>query len=249
MFQNRCPGAKFIRQPKPELFPCPSCGKEVEIWSDEFKARCRNCGKLVYRSREMSCLEWCAMAEECVGTQVFSSYRANRETGIRQALLKELDSYFGEDRRRIDHAKRVLGFAEELLKRGSGDWHVVVPASILHDVGIKAAEQKYGSSAGHLQEKEGPEIAKKMLFRAGLGVQTIAEICDIIAHHHSPGSIDTQNFKVLYDADTLVNLEESFEGKDEKERKRVIEGAFLTPAGREIAERVYLAGGPRPPTS
>ena len=231
-----------MRQPKPELFACPSCGKEVEIWSDEFKARCRNCGKPVYRSREMSCLDWCAMAEECVGTQVFSAYRSNREVGIRQALLKELESYFGEDRRRIDHAKKVLRYAEELLKNESGDWHVVVPASILHDVGIKAAERKHGSAAGRLQEKEGPEIAKKILFRAGLRVQAIEEICGIIAHHHSPGTLDTQNFKILYDADTIVNLEKTIEGKDEEEKKRIIGTAFLTPSGKEIAERVYLGG-------
>jgi HD superfamily phosphodiesterase len=231
-----------MRQPKPELFPCPSCGKEVEIWTDEFRARCRNCGKPVYRSREMSCLEWCAMAEECVGTQVFSRYRTNREIGIRQALLKELETYFGEDRRRIDHAIRVLEYAEEILKKESGDWHVIVPASILHDVGIKAAEQKYGSSAGHLQEREGPEIARKILFRAGLRVQAITEICDIIAHHHSPGSLDTQNFKVLYDADMLVNIEEALAGKDEKEKRRLVEKTFLTPAGRKIAERVFLEG-------
>jgi predicted RNase H-like nuclease (RuvC/YqgF family) len=237
--QNRCPGAMFMRQPKPEIFLCPSCGKDVEIWSDEFKAVCRNCRKPVYRSREMSCLEWCAMAEECVGTQVFSSYRANREVSIRQALLKELETYFGEDSKRIGHAKRVLNYAEELLKKESGDWHVIVPASILHDVGIKAAEQKFGSAAGHLQEKEGPEIAKKILFRVGLRVQAIAEICDIIAHHHSPGSIDTQNFKVLYDADMLVNIEETLSGKDEKEKERIIGRAFLTPTGREIAARVY----------
>ena len=154
MSESRCPGSKFIRQPKPELFPCPSCGKEVEIWSDEFRARCRNCGKSVYRSREMSCLEWCAMAEECVGSQVFSSYKANREVGIRQALLRELEDYFGDDRKRIEHAKKVLGYAEELLQKEHGDWHVVVPASILHDVGIKAAERKYGSASGSLQEKD-----------------------------------------------------------------------------------------------
>jgi len=38
----------------------------------------------------------------------------------------------------------------------------VIPASILHDVGIKAAEEKHGSSAGHFQELEGPEIARKI---------------------------------------------------------------------------------------
>ena len=241
---ERCPGSRLLRQPKPEVFTCPSCGKEVEIWSDEFKARCRNCGKPVYRSSAMSCLEWCAMAEECVGTQVYDSFRANREIGIKQSLIKELENHFGDDGKRVDHAKRVLRYAEELLKKESGDWHVIVPASILHDVGIKAAESKYGSAAGHFQEKEGPEIAKKILFRVGLRMQAITEICEIIAHHHTPDAIDTQNFKVLCDADMLVNLEEMLEGKDKIEKERIIGRVFLTPTGGEIAANEYLAGSP-----
>jgi hypothetical protein len=241
---ERCPGSRLLRQPKPEVFTCPSCGKEVEIWSDEFKARCRNCGKPVYRSGAMSCLEWCAMAEECVGAQVYDSFRANREIGIRQSLIKELENHFGDEGKRVDHAKRVLRYAEELLKKESGDWHVIVPASILLDVGIKASESKHGSAAGHLQGKEGPEIAKKILFRVGLRTQAISEICEIVANHHTPGAIDTQNFKVLCDADMLVNLEEMLDGKDEREKERIIDKVFLTPTGKEIAVSEHLAGSP-----
>ena len=40
-----CPGAKFVRQPKPEFMECPGCHEEVEIWSDEIRAVCPKCGK------------------------------------------------------------------------------------------------------------------------------------------------------------------------------------------------------------
>lgn len=33
--------------------------------------------------------------------------------------------------------------------------------AVLHDVGIKVAEQKYNSSAGHYQQLEGPPVARR----------------------------------------------------------------------------------------
>ena len=39
------PGARFLRQPRPEMFECPDCGEEVEIWSDEIRGTCSACGK------------------------------------------------------------------------------------------------------------------------------------------------------------------------------------------------------------
>ena len=44
-----------------------------------------------------------------------------------------------------------------------------------------------------------------------LGAQPdlIDEVCDIIAHHHHPRAEETVNYKSVYDADLIVNLEES----------------------------------------
>ena len=150
-----CPGSDRFKQPRPEFIKCPFCKAEVEIWTDELSASCPSCKKTVSRQAEQSCLEWCKYAKECVGTQTYNKYLASRGVTIKDALLKELEEYFGPDTKRINHAKKVLGFAEELLQQEKADWHIVVPASILHDVGIKAAEKKYGSSAGHHQEREG----------------------------------------------------------------------------------------------
>lgn len=160
---------------------------------------------------------------------------------MKDKLIKELEAYFGSDIKRINHAKKVMGFAEELLKREKADRHIVIPVSILHDVGIKVTEEKYGSAAGHYQEKEGSEIARSILLKIGLEKEAIDEICQIIAHHHSPGKVNTQNFKILYDADWLVNLKDEMGTKDKTKLKAIINKIFLTDSGKELAERIYLS--------
>lgn len=74
-----CPGARRFKEVTPEMIRCPHCHTEVEIWSDEFRARCENCHAWVYRSMGASCLDWCAQAEKCVGAATLAAYRRARE--------------------------------------------------------------------------------------------------------------------------------------------------------------------------
>lgn len=237
---NFCPGAKLIRQPKPEIFICPNCGEEVEIWTDEIKAVCPNCKTTVFKFQDMSCVEWCKMAKECIGEMAYEKYIQNRNVTIKQKLIQELKDFFGKDQKRIDHAMKVAEYAEEIIKHEKGDWHIVIPSAILHDVGIKIAEEKYGSSAGHLQEKEGPPVAKKILLKMGMNLDDINEICEIIGHHHTPGVINSINFKILYDSDWLVNLGDEVNIKDKEKLARIIEKNFLTATGKSMAKKIYL---------
>ena len=237
---SNCPGALKFRQPEPEIIKCPSCGEEVEIWTDEIKVTCRNCKETIIREGGPSCLDWCRYAKECVGDQIYNRYMKNKLITIRQRLMEQLEEYFGSDKKRITHAKNVMHFTEELLKKEGGDSHIVIPASILHDVGIKEAERKYGSSSGSYQEKEGPAIARKFLLEIGFKIEDIDEICEIIAHHHTPGKVNTRNFKILYDSDWLVNLEEEVDLSDKEKLKGLINRVFLTKTGKETAERTYL---------
>lgn len=238
-----CPGSRLIRQPRPESILCPSCGTEAEIWSDEQRAKCPSCKRYVVREGFGSCLDWCKMAKDCVGSETFDRYVMQRSGVIRGEIVREMEAFFGGDKKRIAHAKQVLQYAEALLKQEKGEWNIVVPTAILHDVGIKIAEEKYGSSAGPYQEQEGPPIARKILLKVGLRMEAIDEICTIIAHHHSPGKIDTPNFRILYDADGLVNAEETLPGKTAEARKAIIERLFLTVSGRRMAEEFFLSAG------
>lgn len=236
-----CPGSEKIKKPRPENMRCPSCGGEVEVWTDEIQAICPKCKNTVIRPQQQTCLDWCSYARECAGAQKYTLYMDNKSLSIKEKLIRELEDYFAGDTKRIAHAKKVTHFAEELLKQEKADRHIVIPASILHDVGIKAAEAKYGSSAGHHQEKEGPPIAEKILRNAGFKKEDIDEICEIIAHHHSPGKITTQNFKVLYDADWLVNLRDEVDTDDRAGLKAIIDKVFLTDSGKISAQKLYLS--------
>ncbi len=217
-----CPGSRLLRQPAPELFPCPNCGTEVEIWSDEFRRPCPSCRKMVLRPGGMSCLEWCKQAKECVGEATYESWAASRCLGLKRQLLEALQQHFGPDLRRIRHAQAVLAEAEGLAAREAADWHIVVPAALLHDL-------------------DSPPLARAILLRLGLQLRDIDEVCDIVAHHHSPRALDTANFSVVYDADCLVNLGESPAGRPRAELERLVRDRFLTAAGRTRAEELFLS--------
>ncbi len=151
-----------------------------------------------------------------------------------------MEAYFNGDARRINHARKVTEYAEELLKREGGDYPIVIGAAVLHDIGIHQAQEKYGSTSGKYQEKEGPPIARQILTRLGFEQNQIEEICEIIAHHHSPGKINTRNFKILYDADWLVNLRDEYDIQDRKKLNNIIDKVFLTQSGQTLAREIYL---------
>lgn len=75
-----CPGARAIREVRPEYVHCPHCRTELEIWSDEYRARCPACHAWVYRKQGVTCLDWCAQAEKCVGSAALVAYKRARET-------------------------------------------------------------------------------------------------------------------------------------------------------------------------
>lgn len=51
------------------LYKCPSCGVEIEIFSDEHQVECYQCAETIYRERVSPCIEWCASANECLGKE------------------------------------------------------------------------------------------------------------------------------------------------------------------------------------
>ncbi|MFV1952109.1 MAG: HD domain-containing protein [Nitrospinota bacterium] len=159
---------------------------------------------------------------------------------LKNRLLQEMEGYFQNDIKRINHAKKVTEFAEEINKEADSDYEVVIGAAVLHDIGIHMAEKKYKSSSGRYQEKEGPPIARNILKKLGIGEDVIEEVCDIIGHHHSPGPQETANFKVLNDADWLVNIEEEVRTKDKDRLRKIIEKVFFTEPGKRKAYELYI---------
>lgn len=158
---------------------------------------------------------------------------------MRSLLITAMQDVFGDDTRRIEHALAVLDHAEFLLTAEPGDELTVIAAAVLHDIGIHEAERKYDSCAGRYQEIEGPPIARKILKRLAIDAARIDHICKIIANHHSARDIDTPEFRIIWDADWLVNIPEEYPQYSPEERRRLIEKVFRTPTGCQRALALY----------
>ena len=132
--------------------------------------------------------------------------------------MRAMIKYDGGDVPRIQHFvkvhdfARMIGVAEDV---GSEQLFILEAAAILHDVGIHAAEAKYGNSHGKHQEELGPAEAKKVLAEVGgFTEQQTERICWLVAHHHTYTNVTSQDHRILLEADFLVN---SFEDNLSKE--------------------------------
>jgi len=129
---------------------------------------------------------------------------------ISQLIQKAIEFDSG-DARRIQHFLKVYQFAAligTLEKISAAQQEVLDAAAILHDIGIHAAEEKYGSSAGNYQEIEGPAIAHQILDEFSCSPQFIARVCFLIVHHHTYNQVDGVDYQILIEADFLVNAYE-----------------------------------------
>jgi len=84
----KCPGSQKFSQPQPEIVECSFCGAEMEIWTDEAKAKCPQCKKTVVRQRGATCLDWCKYAKVCVGGKAYEQYLKTKRKGKGHAKKK-----------------------------------------------------------------------------------------------------------------------------------------------------------------
>lgn len=158
-------------------------------------------------------------------------------------LMERMTGWYAGDPARIQHFIKVYTFAREIAC-GEGldkaQTELIGAAALVHDIGIKIAEQKYGSSAGPLQEKEGAPEAEKMLLETGYPADMAARAGYLVGHHHTYTSIDGIDYQILVEADFLVNL---FEDKaSEKTIRSVFRKIFVTETGRRICRTMFGIG-------
>jgi len=74
----KCPG-QDMRNLRVTVHKCPTCGSEVEIFSDESKIRCKKCGTVVIKEQVPSCISWCASARQCLGEERWKQLMGDSE--------------------------------------------------------------------------------------------------------------------------------------------------------------------------
>ena len=151
-------------------------------------------------------------------------------------------AYDAGDPRRVHHFMKVYAFAR-LIGQAEGldeqTQEILDAAALLHDICIHAAERKFGACGGPLQEAEGPSAALPLLKQAGADEAACEQVCWLIAHHHSPGASDALPFRILLEADFLVNAYEDALPPEACRTART--RLFRTRTGTQYLDNLFLA--------
>ncbi len=242
MASYKCPGQDMRFWKPDDVFTveCPNCGTDIEFWKDDPDRVCGNCNINVRNPAiNPGCAKWCSYAEECLGKDILDSVK--KSIPVRDLIISAMKNEFGNDTRRAGHALRVLDYAEKIQKKNkTGSNLIVIAAAVLHDIRILNAEQKFDTPDVTVHEEEGIAVARRILEEISLDRAVIEHVCRIVGSHHSGGDIDTIEFKIVYDADLIVNLHEKDKLSEDKVTKEYLEKIFKTEEGIKIAEKLFL---------
>jgi HD superfamily phosphodiesterase len=161
-----------------------------------------------------------------------------------QKLALAMINYDLGDPKRIQHTTKVhayaalIGLQEKLDEQTQ---FILESAALVHDIGIRASEKKYGFQNGKMQEQEGPAVARELLTRIGGYSETqIERICWLVAHHHTYHVCEDMDYQILIEADFLVNLYE--DNETESAIRSVREKIFKTKSGLKILDEMFNVG-------
>ena len=155
-------------------------------------------------------------------------------------ILKKMITFSNGNIHDIDHLIKVWTYAKtigELEGLDPETLFVLEVAAITHDIACPLCREKYGNSAGYLQEQEGPALVKDFLKNYSLDEAFIERVAYLVGHHHTYKDVDGLDYQILLEADFLVNGDESNLTKEaiEKMKKNV----FKTKTGIELLNHIF----------
>ena len=165
---------------------------------------------------------------------------------IPQVTLDMLD-YFRGDFRRIAHAQKVHGFTRLVAgMEGTGEKRkkLLECAAVLHDIGIPEAIRIHGSGAPAFQEMEGARIAYDLL--AGYAMDEVDRmwVRDAVGAHHTYEKVEELGFRILFEADCLVNIMEKNVDDSAENVAEIRRKYFATPSALKVFDTLFFPKGP-----
>lgn len=171
---------------------------------------------------------------------LLNQIEVDAENDKKDKLICEMIKYYCGDPKRIQHFMKVHEFSSligRMEKLDSGMQYILEIAAIVHDIGIKKCEKKYGKCDGKLQEIEGSALARKMLKKLDFSEKIITRVEYLVGHHHTYDEISGSDYQILVEADFLVNLYEDECDKDAI--LKCMENIFKTEAGKVLCKSMF----------
>lgn len=160
---------------------------------------------------------------------------------ISDAIEKMTDFYSG-NLHDIYHFLKVWAFAKNIGEQEGLDartQETLELAAVVHDISCPLCREKYGNADGKNQEKESAPLVEAF-FAGDDGKADVARISWLVSHHHTYTGVDGMDYRILLEADFLVNAGESGYMREATESAK--KQFFRTAAGIRLLDSIFLRG-------
>ena len=127
-------------------------------------------------------------------------------------LMQRMIAYSDGNLRDIAHFIKVHSYARTIgIQEGLPDYEqeTVELAAIIHDIACPLCRIKYGNTNGKHQEEESAPLVREILEGIDIPVLMADRINYLVSHHHTYTNVDGIDYRILLEADFLVNADES----------------------------------------
>ena len=156
------------------------------------------------------------------------------------AIEKMIDFYQG-NLRDIEHFLKVWAYAKTIGEQESVDENtqgILELAAVVHDISCPLCREKYGNTNGKHQEEESGPLVEAFFADLPVGTPNVDRIKWLVEHHHTYTNVEGMDYRILLEADFLVNAGESNYAKDAIENACV--NIFRTATGIHLLKSMYL---------
>ena len=155
-------------------------------------------------------------------------------------IIEKMIVYSDGNKHDIAHFLKVYTYARmigEMENLPENEQKTLEVAAVIHDIACPVCRIKYGNTNGSNQEKESPRLVEDFLKDTDLDEQMKERINYLVSHHHTYTNVDGMDYRILLEADFLVNADESQMSQNAIETAR--EKVFETETGRRLLSGIY----------
>ena len=155
-------------------------------------------------------------------------------------IMRRMIEEAGGNHHDINHFMKVWAYARTIGALEGLDeatLFTLEAAAIVHDIACPLCREKYGRADGSLQELESEPLVRAFLADTGMRGEDIDRVALLVRHHHTPGSVEGMDHRILIEADYIACAMENRFSREEI--LRFAQEATRTDAGRRILKETF----------
>ena len=161
---------------------------------------------------------------------------------MKDKLIRKMIDFYQGNKHDVAHFMKVYAYAETIgLSEGLDErtQKTLEYAAIVHDIACPICRVKYGNTNGKYQEAESEALLIPFLEEFDMDDEMKDRIIYLVSHHHTYTNVDGMDYRILLEADYLVNADESNYSKESIQTFK--KNVFQTKCGIHILDSLYLS--------